>query len=78
MDMEGKYALLGTPVAFTILALITVVIRFWMRIKHNARLGWDDWLMLIAMVSDGNYFPKETRTALTILSYSWTRSLPEL
>ncbi|KAK6605986.1 integral membrane protein [Botrytis cinerea] len=48
--MEGKNALLGTPVVFTILAVIAVAIRFWVRITHNARLGWDDWLMLIAMV----------------------------
>lgn len=68
--MEGKNALLGTPVAFTILAVIAVAIRFWVRITHNARLGWDDWLMLIAMVSDGKYIPQKPRqTALTILSY---------
>lgn len=46
--MQGNL-LLGLPVAMTVLSIITVSIRFYVRSTGN--LGPDDWTMLLALVS---------------------------
>lgn len=42
---------LGMPVAFTILSAFAVALRFYARTRMKMRLGWDDWIMLLAVVS---------------------------
>lgn len=46
-----KNVALGMPVAFTVLAVLLVALRFYVRTRMKTGLGWDDWTMLLAVVS---------------------------
>jgi hypothetical protein len=43
--------LIGANVAFLVLAMISIVMRFMARKKIGARIGVDDWLICLAAVS---------------------------
>lgn len=45
---------IGVPLAFTILAVLVVALRIYIRARIKAGLGWDDWTMLLAVVSNSN------------------------
>ncbi len=40
----------ATAVAMTVTAIVFVLLRFWARTKSKAGLGWDDWLLVVALV----------------------------
>ena len=42
--------LLGATMAVTITALVTIVLRFYVRIRMIRNMGWDDYSMAVAMV----------------------------
>lgn len=46
-----KNVALGIPVTFTVLAVLLVALRFYARTRMKTGLGWDDWIMLLAVVS---------------------------
>ena len=39
-----------TTIIFTILAIVSVILRFWSRRLTNARLGWDDFFVVAALL----------------------------
>lgn len=43
--------MIGITWAFTVPAVLAVFFRFYVRIKLAIGLAWDDWIMLIALVS---------------------------
>ena len=43
-------AIIGTGIAFTVLAILAVALRFIAKRVTNPRLGMDDWLLLAALL----------------------------
>lgn len=58
--MQGN-VLLGIPVLLTILAVLAVGLRFYVRTRGKSLLGWDDWVMLLAVVSIGENYSGESK-----------------
>ena len=50
-DGGGQSAILITGGIFTILAIISVSLRFYTRRFTKESLGWDDWLLLAAVIA---------------------------
>ena len=48
------HSILGIGVTFIVTSLTAVSVRFGTRLKHHIKLGADDWLCLLAMVSFQN------------------------
>ena len=44
-------SMIAVAILFSILAIVSVLLRFYMRRTQNVSLGADDWLILPAMVS---------------------------
>lgn len=57
-----KNVALGMPVAFTVLAVLLVALRFYIRTRMKTGLGWDDWTMLLAVVS-ASHIHKRTESS---------------
>lgn len=57
-----KNVALGMPVTFTVLAVLLVALRFYVRTRMKTGLGWDDWTMLLAVVST-SYIHKHTESS---------------
>ena len=54
-DLLNDYCggqLLGTSIAFMILGPMFVALRFYTRVSTKARLGWDDYLIMPALVAN--------------------------
>lgn len=49
-SLYGRSVLVGTGVAFSVLPIITVSLRFYARSISRAKLGADDWIMIPALV----------------------------
>ncbi len=49
MDQDEVTTVVGTIVA--IVALLAVILRFYSRHTTRAAYGWDDWLVLIALLA---------------------------
>lgn len=47
---EDSTATLAVSGVITGLALITVALRFFVRVRMKTRIQWDDWFILIAML----------------------------
>lgn len=45
------HAIIVITWVFTFLAIVTVALRIYVRTNMKTGLGWDDWIMLIAVVS---------------------------
>ena len=50
-DQNKGNALLGVAVATVIVALIAVTLRIFVRARIVRSLGWDDWIIVFAIVS---------------------------
>lgn len=50
-DRSQGWALLAVCWAFVAAALATTILRVWVRTRLTRNLGWDDYYMIIAMVS---------------------------
>ena len=50
-DRSQGWALLSVCWAFVAAALVSTILRVWVRVKLTRNLGWDDHHMIIAMVS---------------------------
>jgi hypothetical protein len=50
-DLGRGPAIIGVTWAFTILAVAAVGLRLYLRGKLLRSIGWDDWIMLTAVVS---------------------------
>jgi hypothetical protein len=46
----GGNSLLGVSVALSVLQIVFVASRFYTRRLQRQRYGWDDWIMLFALV----------------------------
>ncbi len=49
-DQDKGWALVAVCWAFVICAFTTTVLRIWIRSRLTRNLGWDDWVMVFAMV----------------------------
>ena len=47
---DEQTATVAVGALIIVLAIITVVLRFYTRITTRVGLGWDDWLILVAVV----------------------------
>lgn len=58
--MRGD-VVIGTGLTFTVLAVLAVALRFYARTRTKTGLGWDDWTMLLAVVSTSptKHHPRE-------------------
>jgi len=63
-----RSGLYGIDISFTLLAVLCVCLRFWARHRSAGSYGWDDWLVLVAMVMVWINF------ALNAVSKSWRTS----
>jgi hypothetical protein len=53
---QGR-SILATIYVFLVLSTLAVALRFWSRhVAHRAGFWWDDWVVLIALVSLGTLF----------------------
>jgi len=50
-DIDQGWAILSVCWAFVIFALVSTILRVWIRARLTRNLGWDDLIMSIAMVS---------------------------
>ena len=50
-DVDQGWALLAVCWAFVTCAFISTALRVWVRMRLTRNLGWDDYNMMIAMVS---------------------------
>lgn len=50
-DRSQGWALLAVCWAFVTAALATTILRVWVRMRLTRNVGWDDYNMIIAMVS---------------------------
>ena len=50
-DRDQGWALLAVCWAFVATAFATTILRVWVRLRLTRNLGWDDYYMMIAMVS---------------------------
>lgn len=51
-DLE--YTIHGVNIAFTALGGMFLILRIYMRMKSLGRLGWDDWMIMLAWVEIPN------------------------
>ena len=52
-DVDQGWAILSVCWAFVAVALASTLLRVWIRARLTRNLGWDDGIMVIAMVSIG-------------------------
>ncbi len=50
-DQNASPGLLATTIMATIITVIILAARFWVRIRIVKKVGWDDWTILLAGVS---------------------------
>lgn len=50
-DQDQSAGLLATTIIVSILTVIILSARFWIRIRVVKKVGWDDWTILFAGVS---------------------------
>lgn len=50
-DQDKSAGLLATTMIASILTIMILSARFWIRIRIVKRIGWDDWTILFAGVS---------------------------
>jgi hypothetical protein len=49
-DSPDGLCLMGVSIAMSVLQIIFVALRFYTRRLQREKYGWDDWVMLIALV----------------------------
>ena len=54
-DRSQGWAILAVCWAFVTTAFATTILRVWVRMRLTRNLGWDDYYMVIAMVSNQSY-----------------------
>ena len=54
-DVDQGWAILAVCWLFIALALISTLLRVWVRWRITRNLGSDDWVMVVAMVGIGCY-----------------------
>lgn len=59
-DRSQGWALLAVCWAFVTAALATTILRVWVRMRLTRNIGWDDYNMIIAMVSIGVHYPLQS------------------
>ena len=65
-DVDQGWALLSVCWALVAAALVSTILRIWIRVRLTQNLSWDDGIMAIAMVSmgatsvDADMFPRLT------------------
>lgn len=52
VNQNSTGATIAQCTAITALATFFVALRFFTRVWRKVRLGWDDWLVLLALVSN--------------------------
>lgn len=60
-DVDQAWALLAVCWAFVTCALVSTILRVWVRARLTRNLGSDDYNMMIAMVSNLVYFDRSSR-----------------
>lgn len=60
-DLGRGPAVVGISWAFTIVALVAVGLRMYVRKTIIKSIAWDDWLMCLAMVNIQGFHPNQRR-----------------
>lgn len=50
---NGGPTILGATLTVTVFALLTLIVRLYVRIRMIKNLGWDDYIMIVAMMLVG-------------------------
>jgi hypothetical protein len=58
------------------LTVILFLIRLWVRIFHQRNPGWDDWIMVAAMVRDSTFWREVTKLTSQVPTIASTVLVP--